>query len=133
VPHVLNNWNDRGSVNRDTHFGPFSRHNPYPVNLILLNADLAERFAQEAPGYLQDRFNVGFWNWELEWFPPERHTSFAGFDEIWVPSTFTAGSVARVSPIPVRVVPYSVSVPRAVSGNLGRRHFKLPTQATSIS
>ncbi len=127
VPFALNNWVDPGSANVDTTFYDFNSDNPYPVNLIHLNASDAPYFAREMPGYLQGRYNIGYWNWELEWFPEAWRGSFQYFDEIWAPSTFTRDSIARVSPIPVHTMP--IAIPTAPTGSANRARFRLPPHA----
>ena len=69
VPVALNNRVDPGSANRDDSLGPLPAGNPYPVNLFHINADETPGVVGELAGYRDGRYNVGFWNWELEWFP----------------------------------------------------------------
>ena len=81
----------------------------YDVNLVFVNADQVPVIARHLGGErLRRKYNVGFWLWELEEFPPEWHGSFGYFHEIWTPSTFCLDSIAAVSPVPVRRVPLPV-------------------------
>jgi glycosyltransferase involved in cell wall biosynthesis len=57
---------------------------------------------------MKGRYNIGHWAWELADFPEEWATAFGCADEIWTPSRFVRDSVASQSPVPVRVVPYSL-------------------------
>jgi len=47
---------------------------------------------------------IGYWPWELESFPDDVGDVFAGFDEIWALSRFSAESIARAAPVPVHAV-----------------------------
>jgi glycosyltransferase involved in cell wall biosynthesis len=129
VPFALCHWADGTSANRDRSFTHFTTDNPYPINLIQLNADAAPLVAQALPSYLQGRFNIGYWNWELAWFPPEWQSSFQYFDEIWAPSEFTRAALTAVSPIPVQRVPFSIAVPQFFPDRLDRRRFNLRKDA----
>ena len=128
VPIALNNWVDPGSSNLDTAFCDFTSENPYPVNVIHLNASDAPYFAYEMPGYLKGRYNIGYWNWELEWFPEEWRISFQFFDEIWARRRrLRAIPSRRVSPIPVYTIP--IAIPAASPGSASRARFRLPPHA----
>jgi glycosyltransferase involved in cell wall biosynthesis/SAM-dependent methyltransferase len=127
IPFVLNNFIDSGSINNEMMNANFSTRNPYQVNLIHVNADQTSEFIkQKGQSYLNNRYNIGYWAWELSQFPEEWCNSFQYFDEIWVPSGFVQDSVARVSPIPVVRIPHSI----AESGNgappFDRQHFGIP-------
>ncbi len=98
------------------------RENPYPVNLVHVNADQVEHFAAtNGVGYFQERYNIGHWVWELSRFPDAYQRSFDYFDEVWVPTAFAQDAVARNAPVPVVRIPYSLS-PRAPT-TLTRAHF----------
>ena len=76
--------------------------------------------------FLDGRRIIGYWNWELprvdwRWRRAIRHVH-----EVWVPSRFTADALSANARVPVRVVPYSVHPPDAVSS---RARFGLPADA----
>lgn len=129
LPFVLNNVTDTSAANVHCSAGDFARSNPYAFNLVLVNADQALPFAAQHPNYLRGRINVGYWNWELAEFPSQWRSSFDLFDEIWVPSNYTQQAVAAASPIPVRYVPFAVTVPDQPPLGVGRGHFRLPPNA----
>ena len=108
VPHVANNTVDTGSQNVESLSQPISNANPYLVNLIAVNADQFTSFADRHQLYFSGRYNIACWVWEMPEFPPEWASAFAFADEIWAPSQFARDSVATISPVPVRVVPYSI-------------------------
>jgi glycosyltransferase involved in cell wall biosynthesis len=121
IPYVVNNFVDHFSDNRDTSVAHV-QENPYPVNLVHVNADQVEHFAAtNGVGYFQERYNIGHWVWELSRFPDAFQRSFDFFDEVWVPTAFAQDAVARKSPIPIVRIPYSLS-PRPAT-TLTRDHF----------
>ncbi len=126
IPIAFNNYIDDDSVNLDESIREFHDDNPYPVNLIHLNGDFCAYLGAKYPWYFKDRFNIGFWNWELEQFPEGWMDAFRSLDEVWAPSTFTQRSIARVSPCPVFRVPYAIDIPPCPADNLVRSRFRLP-------
>jgi glycosyltransferase involved in cell wall biosynthesis/SAM-dependent methyltransferase len=125
IPFVLNNFIDSGSENKENVAG-FSEDNPYNINLIHINADQFPSFVQrKSQTYLQGRYNIGYWAWELPHFPEEWQEAFQYLDEIWVPSNFVQNSVAKVSPLPVITIPHSVER-KIVSTKFDRKYFGLP-------
>jgi glycosyltransferase involved in cell wall biosynthesis len=78
----------------------------YDTNLICINADQLPTFAQEmGPEFFQDRYNIGLWFWEVEVFPAAMHGGFNFLHEVWVTSEFVREAVAKISPIPVFIIP----------------------------
>jgi len=49
---------------------------------------------------------IGYWAWELESFPHGWEPGFAGLDQLWCPSSFTATSLGLRSPVPVTPLPH---------------------------
>jgi glycosyltransferase involved in cell wall biosynthesis len=129
IPFVLNNVCDTGSKNLDQRYSRFSQSNPYAVTIVQVNADQAPAFFQSRPADRARKFTVGYWNWELSEFPEAWKGSFAYFDEVWAPSIFTQQSIASASPIPVRYIPFSITVPEGLPTGVGRRRFGLPNDA----
>jgi glycosyltransferase involved in cell wall biosynthesis len=129
IPHTLHNIVDCGSANKDQSFCRFSGDNPYLFNMILVNADQVPEFASARPHFMPGHYNIGYWNWELSTFLDEWTPLFAYFDEVWAPSTFTLASLAPVATVPVRLMPFAVSVPTAITPGLDRRRFDLPEDA----
>jgi glycosyltransferase involved in cell wall biosynthesis len=130
IPFVVNNVLDWGSANLDTGYSAyFQETNPYAVNLIQMNADQIPLFFDSKPEYGRERFNIGYWNWELSDFPSEWCSSFRYFDEVWAPSMFTTEAIAAGSPIPVRHVPFSVWLPSSLPPRQTRERWGLPAEA----
>jgi len=124
IPFAVNNRVDPSSENPDQAYTSFARDNPFPVNLVHVNADQVLEFAKaNGEQYFLGRYNIGYWAWELSVFPDKWKDSFRYFDEIWVPSTFVLDAVARAAPVPVVRIPHSLpevlptaSVTRATFG-----------------
>lgn len=76
-------------------------------NVLRQTEGLLEGLQLEAP------LRIGFWAWELEAFPSGWEVGFAGLDQLWCPSTFTARSLALRSPVPVSVLPHLIDWARA--------------------
>ena len=108
IPYVVNNVLDVSSSGAERSGYRFSRETPYGVNLIHVNADLMRRYARRNRHSMKDRYNIGYWNWELSSFPDEWLDRFSYLDEVWVPSTFCLEAISRKSPIPVARIPYSI-------------------------
>lgn len=100
-------------VSRQGHryVAPERDDNPFPVNLVVVNADAFPGFAAEAgPEFFAGRYTIGYWWWELEQFPEHWLPSFEHVDEVWTGSAFVADALARVSPVPVVHVPVPIDV-----------------------
>lgn len=87
---------------------------PAAVDLIHTNPNvlrqtdgLRQRLRLEAP------LRIGFWAWELEDFPAGWEAGFAGLDQLWCPSSFSATSLGLRSPIPVTPLPHLIDWSRA--------------------
>lgn len=100
-------------------------HPLYNVNLFHLNAEqMMEIYAYYGNALFQGRYNIGYWHWELPDFPDEWLESFTLVDEVWVPSTFVADSIAAKSPVPVVKIPHSIEV--RIQEPRDRAYFHLP-------
>lgn len=94
----------------------------YGVNLVVVNADEHFHVTSElGEDRFRGRYNIGVWAWELPAFPPEWHDRFPWYDEIWVGTSFIAGALAKVAPMPVVVVPPTLSVAKPGLAARGRK------------
>jgi glycosyltransferase involved in cell wall biosynthesis len=85
----------------------------FAANLFHVNADGAAAIVEMCgPALHRGRANVAYWYWETEIFPARWRDRFAYFDEVWVASEFCRQAVARLSPIPVVIMPPAVTVDR---------------------
>lgn len=76
-------------------------------NVLRQSDGLLEQLDLRAP------LRIGFWAWELEAFPRGWEAGFAGLDQLWCPSAFTAEALALRSPVPVSALPHLIDWQRA--------------------
>ncbi|MCX5968320.1 MAG: glycosyltransferase [Cyanobacteria bacterium] len=76
-------------------------------NVLRQTDGLAQHLALKAP------LRIGYWAWELESFPWGWEAGFAGLDQLWCPSSFTAQALALRSPVPVSALPHLIDWDRA--------------------
>jgi len=107
----LSNINPTYVRQSDVTFSDFSNKRDFPINLIHINADmLPYHYAEKGIGDYKNKYNIGFWTWELSEFPDSWVKSFSYCDEVWVPSNFVLASISRKSPIPVLKIPHAVCI-----------------------
>ena len=97
----------------------------YGINLIHINPDemllMYDRLPKESWDY---SYNIAFWLWELEEIPESWKKYFAMLDEIWTPSEFISRNLRKVTPLPVKTMPYCVSA--QTDRRFDREYFHLP-------
>jgi len=72
--------------------------------------------------FFRDRYNIGYWAWELPDFPDRWAGSFAHVDEVWSPSQFVVDAIALKAPVPVVRMPHAIDFqtdPRVRRSDLG--------------
>ncbi len=113
IPFVLNNCDfNREHRKLDSSFTNFSVENPFPVNLVQINGDQISRFVESfGAEYFKNRYNIGYWAWEMLDFPPEWHSALNRFDEIWTPSNFCVEAIAPAAQVPVVKMPHAIDLP----------------------
>ncbi len=102
--------------------------NPFEVNIVHLDPPGARDLDHHhGAAFRRDKYNIGYWAWELPEFPDAWTPYFDYYDEIWCPSEFVREAVALKSPIPVVTMPHAISFPRPTSSQESlRRRFVLP-------
>lgn len=112
IPYVLNDFNIEIPIHiQDSKENITTSANPFFANLVQINIDnLYQIITTENKDYFFNKYNIGFWVWELEEFPEESKKYFDFFDEIWVPSNFCAEAISRVSPVPVLKIMHSIDI-----------------------
>ncbi len=95
----------------------------FPINLICVNADGLPDFCNDVgAAFLEHRYNIGLWWWEVDAFPDEWRGSFDLLDEVWVGTDHVAHALGPSSPIPVYTVRFPIvahaadPLPRRVLG-----------------
>lgn len=106
----------------EAHFSDVLR---YDANVFFINADQMRLAARTLGGdAFVDRYNVGFWVWELEQFPDDWNDAFNLVDEVWVPTEFVRKAIATSTAKPVYKIPKAIEFD--VPTHLDRAHFELP-------
>ncbi|MDQ2100213.1 MAG: glycosyltransferase family 4 protein [Tychonema bourrellyi B0820] len=126
IPFTINNFTRSPHRNQDTTYQNFSPDNPHPINLIQVNADEVNTFIKHSgSSYFKNRYNIGFWAWEIPEFPQKWQPVFDNFHEIWTYSNYCAEAISLVSPIPVIKIMPSIDLPPSY---LNRQSLGLPEQ-----
>lgn len=79
------------------------------VNLFHVNADQVIMLDNVIGSELfQDRYNVGYWAWELSSFPSDWQPAIDLMDELWAPTEFIKEALKKSTSKPVYTVPLRV-------------------------
>jgi len=101
------------------------RGQKYAVNLLHVNADQVPFAVAELDRpFFKDRYNIGFWNWELPDLPADWLEAFEFLDEVWAPSSFCHEAFSRTARKPVTHIPYCIDLD--VPAGIGRAQLGLP-------
>lgn len=104
---------------------PSADGNRFRANLFHVNADqMLYTYCKLRPDFFRDRYNIGFWAWELSRCPAAWAPITNMVDEIWAPSTFVRDAFAAVTSRPVIHMPLCVELP--AFRRRPRSHFGLP-------
>ena len=102
--------------------------NPFAANVFHVNADqMFVAYRHLGHGFFVNRYNIGYWAWELAKCPPELWSASNMIDEIWAPSRFIQRAFGERSDIPVEYMPLCVELPEFK--RLDRLHFGLPQRS----
>jgi glycosyltransferase involved in cell wall biosynthesis len=123
---VANDFIDHGAQNIEQRPDTYSVANPFPVNLVSVNADCLGQYVADNPSYLDHHFNIAYWAWELSEFPDEWAPSFGFVDEVWTLSEFARDSIAASSPVPVHAVHCSLDFDYQPEVIFRRDDFEIP-------
>lgn len=102
--------------------------NPHVVNVFHLDPPASRDIdTHHGPDFRAQKYNVGYWAWELPEFPDAWLPYFDFFNEIWCPSDFVRNAIADKSPLAVVTMPHAVEFarPNAPLARL-RASFGLP-------
>jgi glycosyltransferase involved in cell wall biosynthesis len=88
---------------------------PYEVSLYHVNADMMETIQRRLPrAFTAGRHRIGYWFWELSYFPLLFAEAFRHVDEVWAPTRFCQEAYQPLSPVEVRWMPPGVEPTQAV-------------------
>lgn len=97
----------------------------YSINIIHVNPEQFPSLVLSLPQNTFDkRYNIAIWLWELPEFPPQWLDAFRYVDEVWAVSRFCHDCFVKVSPVPVTLIPYGLSV--ELNKSYDRKYFSLP-------
>ena len=110
VPLKLNCRNPLG----DTTFADrLQDDNPHGVNVFHIDPPVARDIDHHhGAAFRKDRYNIGYFAWELPEFPEAWTSSFDYLDEIWCPSNFVRESISLKPLFPVLTMPHAIRFTR---------------------
>lgn len=102
----------------------------FDINLLHINADHIPAVMKDlGQSWFKNRYNIGFWAWEMPEFPDRWLDSFDLLDEIWVPSTYVNQAVAAKSSVPVITIPHIINVDMGSATRYSRSDFGINPDA----
>ncbi len=105
----------------------------FAINLFCLTAEETGRFyAEQGASQFINRYNIGYWPWELGAWPDAWQMLFELVDEVWVSSQHTFDALVPVCDKPLYLMPMAVDlgpVTQFKSRRQARAHFDLPAKA----
>ena len=111
-----------------------SKVGDFAFNIFCLTAEETGRFyAERGKSQFVDRYNIGYWPWELGAWPKEWKLMLDLVDEVWVSTQHTFASLKSVCKKPLKLMPMAVElgpVQTFKAANEARKTFKLNTHAT---
>jgi hypothetical protein len=106
----------------------------YAFNIFCLTAEETGRFyAEQGRSQFVDRYNIGYWPWELGAWPKEWEMLLELVDEVWVSTQHTYDALKPVCKKPLQLMPMAVElgpIKKYRSRNQARESFKLNLSAT---
>ena len=121
VPLKLNCRNRMGDL---TFAGRLQETNPHGRNMSFTSTRRSPATSTISTGaaFRKNKFNIGYFAWELPDFPDSWTSSFDYFDEIWCPSNFVTEAVSLKAPFSVITMPHAVGFTRPTASP--RRCFR---------
>jgi glycosyltransferase involved in cell wall biosynthesis len=132
IPTALVNLklNCRNRLGDTTFSGRLQESNPFGVNVVHLDPPAARDIDHHhGAGFRADKYNIGYFAWELQEYPDSWMPAFDFFDEIWCPSDFVRESISPKAPFPVLTMPHSISFDRPTEDKAAlRARLGLPAE-----
>lgn len=120
----------------------------YSINLFCMTAEEMGRFyAERGAAQFRDRYNIGYWPWELNKWPKAWEVQLDLVDEVWVSSQHTFDALKPVCNKPLKLMTMAVELgqiahfssssryktkpglPSQAARAFARQHFGLPSKA----
>jgi len=133
INHSIINYKLYWLEDNDQRFAKeFTKSNPHNVNVIVINPEgLDFVLPNLRKEFFQNRYNIGYWVWELPDIPTEWIKYEKYFDEFWVPSDFVKQAILKKISKPITIVPHSMEIKSFEK--YGRDHFGLDDEAFLFS
>lgn len=97
----------------------------YQTNIFCLTGfDTAHVYLEKGRQLFENRYNIGWWPWELPVWPEQWGDAFDLIDEVWAATSYTQNMYQQATDKPVTLMPLAVSVERAVP--VSRKELGLP-------
>ena len=111
--------------NDHSHDAEVTDERKYGINLLHMNPyELRVAYLEMGNELLDERYNIGYWLYELEKLPNGWVEAIDLVDEIWTPSEYISRLFRTLTDKPVYTMPYSVSAPTL--DKMNRQYFGLP-------
>jgi len=102
--------------------------NPYKVNIFHLKpGQMESSIVMLGRSFVENRYNIGYWTWELGEFPTAWQVPLDFLDEVWCPSKFIQSAVSKKSSKPVLYQPIAIELEPVAK--FEREYFSLPPRA----
>ncbi len=99
----------------------------FAINLLHINADqIPLAYDRLGSEFFRDRYNVGYWAWELPEFPDDWCGAAQLLNEVWVPSFFCQEAISAKIDRPVLRMPHCIEAHTA--SGLTRTDLGFPEQ-----
>ncbi len=119
VPLKLNCKNRLGD---QTYAARLQDDNPHGVNVVHVDPPASRDLDHHhGTAFRADKYNIGYFAWELPEFPDAWTSAFDYYDEIWTPSDFATAAIAMKSPLPVVTMPHAISFARPTDSTAALR------------
>jgi glycosyltransferase involved in cell wall biosynthesis len=107
--------------------GSLIESNRFKVNLFHINADqMLLTYCHLGKAFFENRYNIGYWAWELAKCPEDWKPILGLVDEVWAPSKFIQQAFSGITDLPVIHMPLCVSLP--AFPKYSREYFSLPAR-----
>ncbi|MCK4494620.1 MAG: glycosyltransferase family 4 protein [Methylococcales bacterium] len=98
---------------------------PYNVNIFCLTGfDNVRVYLEQGTPLFNQRYNIGWWPWELPVWPSQWLKAFDVVDEVWAAASYTQTMYQKVTDKPVTLMPLPVNVDRKIT--VSRAKMGLP-------
>jgi glycosyltransferase involved in cell wall biosynthesis len=120
--------NCRNRLGDMTYEGRLQESNPYGANVFHVDPPVARDIDHHhGIEFRKNKYNIGYFAWELPEFPDAWMPSLDYFDEVWCPSNFVRDSMALKALFPVLTMAHSIGFERPASDTATlRAQFGLP-------